>query len=152
MKVDLAQRKVIESQSVPNPPVQLYLTPDETQVVSADQGTDDARGRTLSVIDTETMTTRGAVTVGAGPHGVVIDPSGHWAWVTNTYEDTVSTVDLSGLRLLATTPVAARPNGISYSPRPPAPAAATVITLDIPASAPAGPDGREPARHGKHGH
>ena len=152
VKVDLAQRKVVDSQSVPNPPVQLYLTPDETQVVSADQGSNDARGQTLSVIDTEAMTTRGTVTVGAGPHGVVIDPSGHWAWVTNTYDDTVSTVDLSGLKLLASTPVAARPNGISYSPRPPAPASSPVITLDIPAPAPAAPGGGEPAQHSEHGH
>ena len=85
---------MVGSASVPNAPVQLYLTPDGNEVVSADQGTKDAQGHTLSVIDTKAMTTRGTVTTGAGPHGVVIDDSGEWAWVTNSFDNTVTAVDL----------------------------------------------------------
>lgn len=133
VKVDLAQRKIVGSAAVPNSPVQLYLTPDETQVVSADQGEKDAQGHTLSVIDTNAMTTRGTVTTGAGPHGVVIDGSGDWAWVTNSYDNTVTAVDLSTLTAMATIPVGTQPSGISYSPRAPVAAPANVGTLDIPA-------------------
>lgn len=50
VKVDLAQRKVVGSAAVPSAPVQLYLTPDETQVVSADQGTKDNPGHTLTPV------------------------------------------------------------------------------------------------------
>jgi YVTN family beta-propeller protein len=132
VKVDLAQRKVVGSAKVPNPPVQLYLTPDETQVVSADQGKKDAQGHTLSVIDTKDMTTRGTVTTGAGPHGVVIDTSGDWAWVTNSYDNTVTAVDLATLTAMTPIPVGTQPSGISYSPKPPATAPADVGTLDIP--------------------
>ncbi len=149
VKVDLAQRKVVGSATVPNTPVQLYLTPDETQVVSADQGKKDAQGHTLSVIDTTAMTTRGSVTTGAGPHGVVIDASGNWAWVTNTYDNTVTAVDLSTLTAMAPIPVGTQPSGISYSPHPPAAAAANVGTLDIPMPT-ASPQTSPPDEHSGH--
>ena len=144
VKVDLAQRKVVGSTPVPDSPVQLFLTPDETEVVSADQGRSDAPGRTLSVIDTAKMTTRGTVTVGAGPHGVVIDDSGKWAWVTNSYDDTVVGVDLSTLAVLDPVEVGGQPSGISYSPQTPA-AAPADTTLDIPPGAAQSP-------HAGHGH
>ncbi|NGP08744.1 hypothetical protein G6038_25385 [Rhodococcus sp. 14C212] len=118
VKVDLAARAVTGTISVPAAPVQLYLSPDEQTVVSADQGTRQQPGNTLSVIDTTEMTVRGSITTGTGPHGVVIDPSGTRAWVTNTYDDTVSVVDLSSLSVVATVPVGERPNGVSFSPRP----------------------------------
>ena len=49
--------------------------------IRPDQGTAEHPGRTLSVIDTAAMTVRGGVPTGSGPHGVVIDTSGTWAWV-----------------------------------------------------------------------
>jgi len=137
VKVDLAQRTVVASAAVPSAPVQLYLTPDETRVLSADQGTPQAPGHTLSVIDTAAMTTRGTVSTGAGPHGVVIDASGDWAWVTNSYDDTVTAVDLATLTAQTPVAVGTQPSGISYSPQSPAAAPAAAATLDIPAPPPA---------------
>lgn len=148
VKVDLAQRKVIGSAVVPKTPIQLYLTPDEKEVVSADQGRTDDQGNTLSVIDTATMSTRGTVTTGAGPHGVVIDTTGHWAWVTNSFANTVSAVDLSPLTVAATISVGTGPNGISYSTRAPAPTAQT-ITLDIPTQS-ASPESGSAEHSGHH--
>ncbi len=150
VKVDLAQRKVVGSVTVPNSPVQLYLTPDEAEVVSADQGKKESAGHTLSVIDTKAMAIRGTATTGAGPHGVVVDASGNWAWVTNSYDNTVSAVDLSTLSPMTPIPVGAQPSGISYSPRPPAPASTTVITLDIPVPSGVPPQGSEPGPHSGH--
>ena len=85
MKVDLAQRKVVGSAAVPNPPVQLYLTPTSHRSSPPTKERKTTRATPLSVIDTKDMSTRGTVTTGAGPHGVVIDDSGDWAWVTNSY-------------------------------------------------------------------
>lgn len=150
VKVDLSQRKVLEAAAVPTPAVQLYLTPDEKTIVSADQGSRDKPGRTLSVIDTAAMTTRSTVPTGSGPHGVAIDTTGHFAWVTNSYDNTVSAIDLTSLSVSATIPVAAAPNGISYSPRPPAPAAAATTTLDIPAHTTAAPQESPPNPHSGH--
>lgn len=132
VKVDLSQRKVVGSASVPSAPVQLYLTPDGSEVISADQGKKDAPGHTLSIIGTKEMTTRSTVTTGAGPHGVVIDDSGKWAWVTNSFDNTVTAVDLSSSTALPSTPVGAEPSGISYSSRPPATAPANTTALQIP--------------------
>ena len=150
VKVDLAQRKVVGSAAVPNPPVQLYLTPDETQVVSADQGKKDDQGHTLSVIDTKDMATRGTVTTGAGPHGVVIDTSGDWAWVTNSYDNTVTAVDLATLTAMTPIPVGTQPSGISYSPQPPAAAPANVGTLDIPTPSASPGQTSQPDEHAGH--
>jgi len=150
VKVDLAQRKVVGSAAVPNPPVQLYLTPDESQVVSADQGKKDDQGHTLSVIDTKDMSTRGTVTTGAGPHGVVIDASGDWAWVTNSYDNTVTAVDLATLTAMAPIPVGTQPSGISYSPKSPAAAPANVGTLDIPTPSASPTQTSQPDEHAGH--
>lgn len=151
VKVDLASRTVVSSVAVPTAPVQLHLTPDEKTVLSADQGTSEKPGRTASVIDTAAMTVRGSVDTGSGPHGVVIDPSGTRAWVTNTFADTVSVIDLTNLSAPATIAVGKEPNGISFSPRPPAAAPAATVTLDIPDPAPEAPaTGRQPTN--SHGH
>ena len=130
-KVDLAEQEVIGSVPVSAPPVQLYLTADGTRLLSADQGTEDAPGETLSVIDPQSMTADATIPTGAGPHGVVIEPSDQRAWVTNLYDDTVSVVDLTTNETVATVPVGDNPNGISYSPLEPEPGPAT-IELTIP--------------------
>lgn len=141
VKADLIARTVVGRVQVPSAPVQLYLTPDEKTVLSADQGSSDKPGNTLSVIDTAAMTVRGTVGTGSGPHGVVIDTSGTRAWVTNIFDDTVSVIDLGSLSALATVAVGAEPNGVSYSPRPPAPPSSATVTLDVPAPAPQIVDG-----------
>ena len=135
VKVDLAARKVVGTARVSDSPVQLYLTPDEATVLSADQGTAQQPGHTLSVIDTNAMTTRGTVPTGSGPHGVVIDTAGTRAWVTNTYANTVSVIDLPTLSVVAAVPVGAEPAGISFSTRSPAPASTKTTQLNIPAPA-----------------
>ncbi|MCV7151827.1 hypothetical protein [Mycolicibacterium pyrenivorans] len=152
VKVDLGSRSVTGSARVPAAPVQLYLTPDEKTVLSADQGNSDNPGNTMSVIDTEAMTVRGTASTGSGPHGVVVDTSGARAWVTNTFDDTVSVIDLSNLSAPATVAVGKEPNGISYSPRPPAAPTAATATLDVPAPPPHAEDdsGQQPSDG--HGH
>ena len=130
-KVDLAEQTVVGSVEVSAPPVQLYLTPDGTRLLSADQGTEQTAGDTVSVIDTEAMTVTDSITTGSGPHGVVVDTTGETAWVTNLYDDTISVLDLTTNEAVATVPVGDMPNGISYSPTPPAPGPQS-LTLTVP--------------------
>ena len=151
VKVDLAGRKVVGTAPVPNSPVQLYLTPDEKTVLWANQGTREVPGRTVSAIGTDGMTSRATVSTVAGPHGVVIDASGSWTWVTNSYDDTVTPIDLSTLTASAPIPVGTQPSGISYSSRVPAAAPADVITLEIPIPATSGA-GTGGDAHSGHGH
>ncbi len=131
VKVDLRSRTVVDKVNVPSAPVQLFLTPDGKTLLSADQGTTTKPGNTLSVIDPTTMGVTGTVRTGSGPHGVVVDPSGTRAWVTNVDDDTVSVVDIAGLAVLATIPVGDMPNGVTFFRRPPAPAAAPTIDLNL---------------------
>src|SRR5690606_5718808 len=119
IKVDLTAREVVGSVAVSAPPAQVSLTPDDATVVSADQGTADAPGDAVSLIDTARMTVRATVETGAGPHGVVVDPAGTFAWVTNSGDNSLSAVDLADRSVSATVPVGERPSGVSYSPRPP---------------------------------
>lgn len=121
VKVDLAAQKVTGSTQVPAPPVQLYLSADGTRLLSADQGTEGAPGSTVSVIDPSSMTVEATIPTGSGPHGVVIEPTGQRAWVTNLYDDTVSVLDLTTNETIATVPTGDKPNGISFSPQQPAP-------------------------------
>ncbi|MFN8226650.1 MAG: hypothetical protein U0R18_07990 [Mycobacterium sp.] len=108
------------------------VTPDGNEVVSADQGTKDAPGHTLSVIDTKAMTARSTVTTGAGPHGVVVDDSGTWAWVTsNTTTPSPRSISRRPPRC-PRFPSAPSPAASSYSSRPPATAPANSTILDIP--------------------
>lgn len=119
VKIDLEQRKAVGTVAVPSPPVQLYLTADGSRLLSADQGTEDAPGRTVSIIDPASLAVEASVETGAGPHGIVIEPTGQRAWVTNLYDDTVSAIDLTTGKVVATAPVGDKPNGISYSAAPP---------------------------------
>lgn len=145
VKVDLTSRTVVGSVAVPTMPVQLYLTPDEETVLSANQGTADNPGNTVSMIDTSTMAVSATANTGSGPHGVVIDTGGSRAWVTNTFGDTVSAFDVSDPSTVATIAVGKSPNGISFSPRPPASAAGPTVPLDLP-----NPGGAAEGGHGGH--
>lgn len=135
-KVDLEQRRVLGTIGVPADPVQIYLTPDGKRLLSADQGTEALPGRSVSVIDTTTMTIERVIPVGAGPHGVVVEPAGCRAWVTNLFDDTVSVLDLAAQRVIATVPVGDQPNGVSFATGSPTPVPAGA-DLVLPSRSPA---------------
>ena len=53
---------------------------------------------------------------GAGAHGVVVDRDGRYAYVTNTYANSVSVLDVKDRKVTKTVPVGKGPNGISVTP------------------------------------
>ena len=53
------------------------------------------------------------VTVGKGAHGIVIARDGRTAYVTNTYANTISAIDLGSLSAGKAYPVGKGPNGIA---------------------------------------
>lgn len=135
VKVDLTTRAVVGTAAVPAAPVQLYLTPDAATVLSANEGTADRPGKTVSLIDTADFEVRSSLKVGAAPHGVVVDDAGRHAWVSNTGDDTVSVLTLDPAASGAVIPVGAGPTGISYSPFPPTEATIDTLPLEIPGPA-----------------
>ncbi len=129
-RVDVALATVTHRVKVPHPPAQVLLTGSGV-LLSADQGTPDVPGSTVTVIDPAAMTIQGQLDVGSGPHGLTSDPAGERAWVTNAFDDTVSELDLGAMTVVRTVPVGHRPGGISYSQVAPSPSG--TVALDLPA-------------------
>jgi YVTN family beta-propeller protein len=115
-KVDLERRRVVARTAVGRGPVQLYPTPDGRLLVVANQGRRAQPGTTVSLVATAPFREVGRVRAGLGPHGVVVDPGGRRAWVTNTYSDDVSVIDLEARAVVATVPTGRAPNGITFTP------------------------------------
>jgi YVTN family beta-propeller protein len=70
----------------------------------------------LNVIDTTTMTTVSAITVGDIPQNVVISPDGLQLFVTNQGSNTVSRIDTATNAVIETIPVNPYPYGLAIGP------------------------------------
>ncbi|MDP3798112.1 MAG: cytochrome D1 domain-containing protein [Polaromonas sp.] len=114
--IDPVARKVIRKVAVGMVPIQLYATPDSRALLVANQGTRKRPDRTISMIDLENFSVTKTVVTGAGAHGVVVDRDGRYAYVTNTYVNTVSVLDLKKRKVVASIRVGKGPNGISVTP------------------------------------
>ena len=97
-------------------PIQLDATPDSRLLLVANQGLRKAPGKTVSMIDLETVKLTKTIETGPGTHGVVIDRAGRHAYITNTYANSVSVLDIKNRKVIATVPVDKGPNGISLMP------------------------------------
>jgi YVTN family beta-propeller protein len=139
-KVDVANRTLVSTVDVGVGPIQVFVTPDSRYVLVANQGRESNPGTTVSIVDTETFTVVNTVETGRGAHGVVVEPSGKYAYITNIYDDSVSVLDLTTQEVIASLPVGAGPNGISFSSVPVVEPSAQEIALDI-AQAPSGDAG-----------
>jgi YVTN family beta-propeller protein len=114
VRMDVATATVTGRVEVPAAPAQVWVTSDGT-VLSADQGSREAPGSTLSIIDGDSMRVTSTVEVGSGPHGITVDPEETRAWVTNVYDDTVTVIDLATSTVLDTIEVGAYPNGLTFT-------------------------------------
>jgi len=134
-KIDVGARRVVARTKVGTGPVQVYVTPDGKYVLVANQGTEAKPSTTLSVVSTATLEPVATIETGKGAHGVVVDPTGSRAYVTNVYGGDVAVIDLRRLRVVDRIRVGAEPNGISFSPLAPAKPPARVSRLPLPAMA-----------------
>lgn len=114
-RVDVATGRVTGRVQVPSGPAQVWVTASGL-LLSANQGTEQDPGRTLSIIDAGTLEVLAEVETGSGPHGVVVDSQERFAWVTNMFDDTLTTVDLESWEVVRTVEVGDRPNGITITP------------------------------------
>ncbi|MBI1281337.1 MAG: multicopper oxidase domain-containing protein [Anaerolineaceae bacterium] len=131
-KIDAATRKLVGKVDVGVGPVQVFVTPDNRFVVVANQGTESIPSTTISIVDTTTFSVVRTIETGKGAHGVVIEPSGHYAYITNIYGNNAAVVDLTTQQVTTTVPTGLGPNGISFSPLAAATASAPEIALAIP--------------------
>jgi YVTN family beta-propeller protein len=130
--VDLETKSVASKVAVGGGPVQIYVTPDASAILVANQGTEEAPGTTLSIIDAVTLSEVATVETGQGAHGVVVEPSSRYAYVTNLYGDNLAVVDLAVRQVVVTVPTGASPNGVSFSSVVAIASPSSEITLPIP--------------------
>lgn len=114
--LDPMKRKIIKKIKVGTVPIQVYATPDNKTLLVANQGSKDKPGNTVTLIDLPTQMVRTSIQTGAGAHGIVVDTQGRYAYVSNTYANTISAIDLQAGKPVATIPVGMAPNGISIVP------------------------------------
>ena len=115
-KVDVERRRLVGKLKVGNGPIQTFVTPDNRFLLVANQGDEQDPGTTVSFIDIASFTLTKDVETGQGAHGIVVEPSGRHAYVTNLYGNDVAVIDLDTLAVVARIPVGEKPNGISFSP------------------------------------
>lgn len=134
-KVDVTTRTLVGKVQVGVGPIQVYMSPDNKYLVAANQGTKDNPSTTVSIIDTTSFTVLETVETGQVAHGVVIEPSSRYAYITNIYGNSISVLDLAQQKVIATIPSGSGPNGISFSPLAAVSAPANEILLPVPDSA-----------------
>lgn len=115
-KLDLRARRVVGRTAVCDGPIQLYLTPDGRTLLAACQGPANAPNDELTFVDTGSMEATGTISTSAGAHGVVVEPSGRHAFVTDVDAGDVAVVDLATRAVVDRIAVGGRPNGVSFSP------------------------------------
>jgi YVTN family beta-propeller protein len=109
--------------------IQSFVSPDGQYLLVANQGTEENPGTTVSVIDTDTFDFVRSGETGAGAHGVTIDPTSRHANITNTFDNTVSVLDLKEMTVVATVSVGSMPNGITFTSQ--AVGIAPTVELDL---------------------
>lgn len=113
--IDTEGRKQVAQIAVGKAPAQVGFTPDSRLLLVANQGTAKRPGKSVSVIDLRTFNAVATVETGSGAHGVVVGRDGRRAFVTNTYANTVSVLDLGDRKVIATVPVGKARDGISMT-------------------------------------
>ena len=95
--------------------IQLYPTPDSQYLVVADQGYyfDQPTSNKVYKINVQSKQVEETILVGNAPHGVVVDATGKYAYVTNLLDRNISVVDLQSNEEVAKVIVGETPNGIS---------------------------------------
>jgi YVTN family beta-propeller protein len=114
--IDPSTRQVVRKIAVGSVPIQLYATADSRTLLVANQGSRQKPGKTVSLISLDTFQVVKTIGTAAGAHGVVVDRDGRYAYITNTYANSVSVLDVPNRRVTKTIPVGKAPNGISITP------------------------------------
>jgi YVTN family beta-propeller protein len=115
-KIDLRTREVVGRAAVCDGPIQLYPTPDGRTLLAACQGSPERPSDEVAFVDTASMEVTGTIATSAGAHGVVVEPSGRHAYVTDVTAGDVAVIDLATRTVADRIAVGGEPNGVSFSP------------------------------------
>lgn len=112
--IDTQSRKVLATVPVGRLPIQVHATPDGRLVLVANEGSKAAPDNRVSVIDTDRLEVVATYQVGQGAHGVTVDDSGRFAFITNIYDDSLSVIDLQAGKVITTYATGRGPNGVTW--------------------------------------
>jgi YVTN family beta-propeller protein len=98
--IDAVTGAVTATIPVGSNPIGLAITPDGTKVYVANAGLPipgppSQLGTTVSVIDTVTNSVAATLPVGREPSSIAITPDGRTAYVANTFDSTISVIDVA---------------------------------------------------------
>lgn len=131
-KIDVVKRTLLGKTEVGIGPIQVFVCPNGKYLLVANQGTKEKPSTSVSIIDTKTFSVIKTIETGKGAHGVVIDPSSHYAYITNIFENSVAVLDLSAMKVIAVVPSGIKPNGISFSSLSPSLALGGNFAIKLP--------------------
>jgi YVTN family beta-propeller protein len=112
--IDSQSRKVLAKVAVGRLPIQVHATPDGRLVLVANEGSKAVPDNRVSVIDTDRLEVVATYQVGLGAHGVAVDDSGRFAFITNIYDDSLSVIDLQAGKVITTYATGRGPNGVTW--------------------------------------
>jgi YVTN family beta-propeller protein len=116
--IDTEARRVVDVIGVASLPAQVHGTVDGRYMLVANEGSEQTPDVLVSVIDTDRHQVVSTYEVGNGPHGIAVDDTGRYAFVTSVYADTLSVIDLEEERVLETYPTGKGPNGVTWRAMP----------------------------------
>ncbi len=109
--IDIEQKHVTTSISVPPGPHGIVITPDNRWVYVASDG-----ASTVSVIDTASDKLVEKIEVGKNPHGVAVTPDGKFVLVAVYDTDSVAFIDTASKKVIGNVPVG-KPHNIAVHPK-----------------------------------
>lgn len=112
--IDTANRKVIERIEVGRLPIQVHATADGRFMLVANEGTEAEPDNRVSVIELNSLTVVATHEVGAGAHGISVDDTGRFAFITSLYDDSLSVIDLEAGAVISRYDTGQGPNGVTW--------------------------------------
>ena len=115
--IDTARREVIERIEVGRLPIQVHATADGRYMLIANEGTEAEPDNRVSVIDLASLTVSATHEVGAGAHGISVDDTGRFAFITSLHDDSLSVIDLEAGSVVSRHDTGQGPNGVTWITR-----------------------------------
>lgn len=112
--IDTASREVVEHIEVGRQPIQVHATADGRFMLVANQGSKAEPDNRVSVIALDSLTVVATHEVGAGAHGISVDDTGRFAFITSLYDASLSVIDLEASAVISRHDTGQGPNGVTW--------------------------------------
>ncbi|MGE6608591.1 YncE family protein [Halomonas sp. NPDC076908] len=112
--IDTNRREVIERIEVGRLPIQVHATADGRFMLVANEGSEAEPDNRVSVIALDSLTVVATHEVGAGAHGISVDDTGRFAFITSLYDDSLSVIDLEAGAVISRHDTGQGPNGVTW--------------------------------------